>query len=79
MKWLEYFCVGAAIFFATTWAVGLIASPRNRIGSNIATVILWWICLTAWFLGTFSGFHLLWLYLLALVVPAVLMIKSKSI
>ena len=79
IQWLEYLCVGAAIFFAGTWAFGLIASPANRIGSNIATVVLWWVCLTAWFFGSFSGFHLLWLYLLSLVAPAVLTIRNKSL
>lgn len=73
MRWLEYLAVGAAIFFAASWTFGLAVSPRNRIGSTIVTVIVWWVALTAWFFGDFSSLHLLWVFPVALLVPAVVL------
>lgn len=73
MQMLAYLVWAAALFFAATWAFGLVASPRNRIGSNILTVILWWVALALAFSRTFSVFHLLWIFPLALVVPAALL------
>jgi hypothetical protein len=75
MNWIEYGIVGVAAFFAGGWALGLALSARNRTGGNIITVATWWAILSAWFIGDFSAFHLLWAFPLALVLPALLLFK----
>lgn len=72
----RYVVWALALFFAGSWAFGLVVSPRNRIGSTILTVLVWWACMAAAAAGAFSVFHLLWMFPLALVVPAVLMMGS---
>lgn len=73
MQYLGYAVWAVAVFFAFGWAFGLVASPRNRLGSNILTVILWWAAIAACAAGAFSVFHLLWLFPVFLVLPVLLL------
>lgn len=73
LSWYEYLIYGAAIFFTVSWGLGLILSPRNRTGGNIATVILWAIALALSLVGSFGSLHLLWIFPVCLVVPALLL------
>lgn len=73
MQWFEYVIWAAAIFFAGSWTLGLVLSPRNRTGGNILTVVLWWIAMVATFIGEFSSMHLLWAFPAALLVPLLLL------
>ena len=74
MAWYDWAIYSAATFFAATWALGLILSPRNRTGGNICTVIIWWAVLVASWLAPFSSLHLLWAFPVALLVPPLLLL-----
>lgn len=71
--WAEYATWAVALFFAATWTFGLVMSPRNRNGSNILTVMLWWVAIALAFAGSFSVFHLLWVFPVSLILPALLL------
>lgn len=75
MAWYDWAIYVVAAFFAASWAFGLVISARNRTGGNIATVLLWWMLLTSSWLAPFSPLHLLWAFPLALVLPALLLLR----
>jgi glycerol-3-phosphate acyltransferase PlsY len=66
-----------AVFFAGSWAFGLVTVPRQRIGSTILTVLLWWVSIAVVALSKIPVFHLLWVFPCALVIPAVLLLGSR--
>jgi hypothetical protein len=73
LDWTVYIVWIAALFFAGSWTFGLIYSPRDRIGSTIVTVILWWVAIALAASGVFSAWHLLWLFPASLLAPALLL------
>jgi hypothetical protein len=79
MDYAEYAVWALAIFFAGTWAFGLVTSPRNRIGSTILTVIIWWVLIAFASTETFSVFHLLWAFPVALVAPVLLLAGRRML
>lgn len=74
MHWYEILTIGAAIFFAGGWGLGLALSPRNRTGGNIVTVCAWWVLVALALAEVFAPLHLLWAFPLALIVPALLLL-----
>jgi hypothetical protein len=74
MHWYEWVALVVAVFFASTWAVGLALSPRNRTGGNIVTVIAWWVLIFSSWLAPFTSLHLLWAFPVALLLPAALLL-----
>jgi hypothetical protein len=75
VHWYEYIVIGLAVFFAGGWGLGLALSPRNRTGGNIITVILWWVALSLALTGAFAPLHLLWIFPVALLLPALLLLS----
>lgn len=73
MTWYEYAVIAVALFFAGSWAFGLVFSARNRTGGNIATVILWWVAIALVLAEAVAPIHLLWIFPVSLVVPALLL------
>ncbi len=73
MAWYDWVVIAVAVFFAGAWAFGLAFSSRNRTGGNILTVILWWVALALVLVGSVASLHLLWVFPVALVVPALLL------
>jgi hypothetical protein len=73
MAVLEYAVWGLAGFFSITWGLGLVLSKRNRMSSNIMTVLIWWGALGAALADGFYVLHLLWIFPAALLLPALLL------
>lgn len=73
MAWYDWVVVAVALFFAASWAFGLVYSPRNRTGGNIATVLLWWVALSLVMAGVFGALHLLWIFPVALLGSSLLL------
>ena len=77
MVWFNYAIWALAIFLAGSWTFGLVVSPRNRIGSTIVTVILWWLLLVTSFSGDLPAWHLLYAFPAALLLPALFLLRHR--
>jgi hypothetical protein len=61
-----YIAWGLILFFAGSWAFGLILRPDFRVKSTIAALIYWWIFIGLVILSDLNVYHLLWLMPLTL-------------
>lgn len=74
--WYHYITIAVAVFFAGGWALGLVLSARNRTGSNILAVCVWWALLALAIAGTFNPLHLLWAFPAALIGSLLLVLAA---
>jgi hypothetical protein len=74
MNALWYLAWAVALFFAGSWAFGLVIRPDYRLKSTVATVLFWWIEIATLFVSGVSVFHLLWLMPISLLLPMFIML-----
>lgn len=78
MEYIGYVIWALAFFFTLSWTYMLIIKPDERVKPTICSVIFWWCALLVIILSDLSVFHLLWMFLVALLAPSAVCVSYSA-